>query len=270
MKRVAKTVESNDVKNTYRNMFSDQIDIPINTCVYTEFKLLGKQDIQTATDGAQVPTINAGVPDTTTVDLNDITNNENARIRILNASTVIKARNNGNMPVRLEAYYFLCKDDTTATYDAKECINLDLGEKQVTAPLTDPRFNVIDCQHQLKRYWKLYKKQVFTVNPGDDLFFSLVRKQPRTWHVGGDFENIKGMSQQLVTRCLGVVSHDQTNTGEVGYGDGTIDYVVHKHIKFSAQVNHDFHEVLEGTGILGTQTEPTVNQPEVEHTVQDL
>lgn len=210
--------------------------------------LLNYTDLDNAFGTVSVVDYAAGVPTIQSVDLTNVTNVEEAKLNVINAREAITLRNNWGAPCQLEAYHlFLRMNSGSSFYTLWQ---EDMSNKNATSPTTNPLYNVRDGKKRCRKYYKVVKCRKYFLNAGEEVTIILKRNKPAKWNNKETTEYIKGITQQLLLRIRGVVSHDVTTTTLVGYQPVRLDYVIEEQVKVTAQLPNQFKRYRQGAGSL--------------------
>lgn len=238
-------------------MTTGQIAVTANQATYSWFNWTNQQNIESAIDGQQ--TVHVSGINTLVKTTADPTTQDGLTIRILSAKIVLNLRNNGQIPVKVQAY--VIKFRTNSADSLQQMFEEGLANKGVTTP-SDPRYNLYDSPTLLKHAW-IRRKRCYTVDAGREINIA--------WNVknfkytpdeydddAGTFYN-KRYTHQIVLRTVGAVAHDINTTTNVGLGDGTLDFVRRQTYKWCASINPKYHYILAGTNTLATLNTPVVS-----------
>lgn len=259
VKKYVKSVVSNSENNqvgVYRNINSGQISCSANECAYSVIEFLYADYIELAINNAKILDPNAGTLTEVSANLSTI---DNLRTKIINAKREITLRNNAKTPCDLECYWVFAKQRCASTLTPLTAFEDGLENCGITTnELTDIRFNLRDSK-SFRDYFKVYKYRKYRINGGDEISCSLNRKKPFIYDpdLQDDSSTSYKMPRQymaLVFRIVGVVSHDDTTTTNVGTCDATLDYVDIAHLKFSSSPSSmKLKNFISGTGSLDAQ-----------------
>lgn len=273
VKKAIRVADNDDKINVYRNIDSGQYAVSANQVSYSSAFIGTTATLDAVIDGTQTVYNNAGVLNVTGLDLSDQTNVGNYRVHVHNDIMRLELRNNGNTPCRIQAFWY-CPRKTLNVADAPLTqYARELAAKGFTGTATqDPMYNLWDAGKGFKDNWKLDKTRRYNLNAGDNLSLYLTQRRPYDYNPLNDtnFYFDKKRSKVLILRFQGVVSHDETNTANVGTCDCTIDYVHYFHTRYSAEVGGKFKWIHEGDGALDAQTDPLVDIKEIEATGMEL
>lgn len=268
MKGMIRGVTSSEAKNVYRSMSSGYESVAVNQVKYGRWAFLSTADVATAI--AQAKTINiddtTGATVTTETDLTATARDT----RILNGKLTFVFRNNDQMPIWLEFWQLLCINNAMDTTDPLVIWEDEMKDNgAIASVLTDPRYNFYDGLGIVKKYWKKLKHRKVLLNAGDEITISLNKHKPFNYDpddtIATSNDYLKGITQMLVTRLHGVVSHDQTTHTQVGTSSGTVDYVATSHIKFEGRHDTNYKKFNTGSISLGAQAAgAAVAGPDVE------
>lgn len=272
VKNAVRHADNDDAVNTWRDISGFQWSCDINQCNYYSATLGLRSDIEDAIDGAKVPYNNAGVPDYATVDLTDISVIKNAQIHIHQMISRYHLRNNGHTPCYIECFWFKCRRPCDSGDNPYAMFDQQLTNKGIASNhYTDPRFNMWDAGSALKKFWRMYRYRKYNMNAGDELRLDL-KARPFQYNVSDDqtFINSPKRTHYIIIRVIGVPSHDETSTGNVGTCPATLDVVRHRHIKFSAKLADRFKHIQLGSTTLDEMTTPQTDVPYIIKTDEDL
>lgn len=271
MYRIARRVMDNNNVSSYRKVDSGQIIGTANECLYTAFHFLDKDHIEDAAQSIKVMVPTAG--DLTATTGNPL-NQNSLKIRVLGGSVHHKLRNNGVMPCKFIFYRLFTKSRLGTTDGPTTEISDGLSDMGVTSPLTDIRYYPTDSKQFLK-FFKVVQRWSVTLEAGQEYTLKQSRKKPFTYnpdffdrHTAADKQ--PGMSQFILCRSVGVVSHDATTHTSVGTSDYTVDYVSTMTINISSSVSSMSSKRVIEAGALDAQTTPNVAQETTEIVAEEL
>lgn len=258
--------------NTKRDVGTFQHTHAANQCQYDFYSLGNCSQLNSAVSDAHMPYVDSdAIGIVTDMNLANLTGAD-YKIKFLNMMFKLQIRNNGQMPVKLNAWWVKPKKDTN-TNPTQSLTKIDVDGDDNTFSITDPRYMPYDAPG-FRNEWKVYKSGKYILNAGDEVELIVQRKNPR-WYDPREFtananEYVKGMYLGLFMRTEGVPAHDDTTTSNVGLSDGTLDIVKRTHFKFSTMKGVKMHRVLEGTGDFDTLTTAVVAGPDVEEIKEAL
>lgn len=266
-----------EATNTYRSLLSGQLAVEANQCYYNHFTFLDYTGIRDAISQSvmrDIDTANARIEDIAIdrTDATDVANTSNVDTWILNATRVVTIRNNGGTPVILEAYWFHQRKAMTNVSTILTKLQEAFVTKGATSGtcMTDPRYNVRDAGSYFTKFFKMFKYKQFLLNAGDQVVIRLNRRRPFLYNeTGANEQHTRPYTQHMLFRLIGVVSHDETTTSNVGTCNGTLDWTSIYHIKFNAENDQGFKYFIE-SGTWDEQTNPIVDVDEHEETKEDL
>lgn len=254
--------------NTVRNVTVGQIAVVANQCKYEQFIMNRRDYVEDHVARQEVPYVD--------VDGSGVVNEnqslmDGSKTKILNAKYVINLRNNGQIPVRMEAHWYMCKKDTEESvysyYGQQGVLDDGIGGNFA---VTDPRYYLYDTP-KINQFWKHFKTKKCVLNGGDEITLYMNQRKPFYYTTDDSTEDnyVKGFTQICIVRFEGVTAHDITTTANVGLGDGLIDYVMRSHIKFEIGNTMKFRRILEGAGDFAELTTPVVTGMDVEEIKED-
>lgn len=259
VKKYVKAVVSNSDNNqvgVYRNINSGQISCSANECAYSVIEFLYADYIELAINNAKILDPNAGTLTEVSANLSSI---DSLRTKIINAKRVVTLRNNAKTPCDLEVFWVFAKQRCSSTLTPLTAFEDGLENCGITTnELTDMRFNLRDSK-TFRDYFKVYKYKKYRINGGDEVECALNRNKPFMYDpdLQDDSATSYKMPRQymaLVFRIVGVVSHDDTTTTNVGTCDSTLDFVDIAHVKFSSSPSSmKLKNFISGTGTLDAQ-----------------
>lgn len=267
----------NESTNTYRSLLSGQLTVEANQCSYNHFTFLdytGIRDAISQSVARDVDTANNRIEDIAIdrTDATDVANTSNVDTWIINATRIVTLRNNGGTPIIFEAYWFHQRKAMTNVSTILTKLQEGFVTKGATSGtcMTDPRYSVRDAGTYFSKFFKMFKYRQFLLNAGDQIVLRLSRKRPFLYNETGQNEqHTRPYTQHMLFRLIGVVSHDETTTSNVGTCNGTIDWTSIYHIKFNSENDQGFKYFIE-SGTWDEQTTPLVDVDEHEETKEDL
>lgn len=254
VKKVAQDKVDNQATGTWRNIYSEQISCAENSYGNTVKPFLDVTQIEDAIDQMQVINVSAGSAAATAI---NPTTQDGLRTRIISARCDYEFRNNSRTPCYLEVIKLFVKRRMSATETPLTIYEDGLEDRQITSnELTDLRFNIWDSP-AFKRFFKVYSRKVYLVNPGDQVNCHQVRKKPFIYDPDkfdqfSASDSQPGMTQWIMFRLRGVVGHDDVTNSQVGTVDSTLDFISTQHIKFSSVMGQGFKYYVTGGGSLDT------------------
>lgn len=274
VRRIAKRVCAGEAVNTWRDIASGQVSWNVNQCNYGSAAFLTTGAIEDAIDQAKVmESDGAGGLQVTSYNL---TTADSKKIKILNAKSTFTFKNNGHSSAYLELFWFGCRSNSASALTPLTLWEDSLEDKGITVnETTDLRFNLWDGKDHMWKNWRCLKHRRFQMNMGDEVHVSLNRRRMfdynPDWNDQESIFHIKGITQYLVWRVHGVVSHDTNDTANVGTVNGKIDYVYLNHIKFNPTIDSNYKQLTVGSGALGAQANTAVHGAiDAEETKHDM
>lgn len=255
-----------EATNTYRALSGTQISCEPNECTYSTLTFLERDTIRDALSKSvsrDIDVANTRLADIAIdrTNITDVTQTYNVDTWIVNASRIVTIRNNGDTPCVLEAYWFHQKKALISTVNIYTQLQAALVAKGATSGtcMTDPRYNVRDGGSIFNRYFKLFKYRTWLLNAGDQVIVASHRRKPFIFdRVSPNEDQLAPFTQHVLLRMVGVVSHDETNTSNVGTCNATLDFIDHYHIKFNVENDQGFKKFIE-EGTYDAQTIPVVD-----------
>lgn len=266
-----------EATNTYRALKGDQVSCEPNQCSYFSFDFLERDTIRDALSKSvsrDIDVANTRLADIAINrnDITDVTQTYNVDTWIVNAHRTLTFRNNGDTPCVMECYWFHQKKSLLSTVTVLDQFQNALVAKGATSGtcMTDPRYNVRDAGSVFNRYFKMFKYRTYLLNAGDQIVVTAQRKKPFLFdRVSTSEDQMAPFTQHILFRMVGVVSHDETNTSNVGTCNATVDVISHYHIKFNVENDQGFKKFIE-EGTYDAQTTPVVDAANAEEVKETL
>lgn len=258
--------------NVRRYNLTGQLIWSTNQCNYTGAYALTADQIEAnlATSNILVPDVDTNGTYTGSLErINQPSNNSdgNNKSKILNWVSVYRFRNNATMPAKLDAYWCFCKKDHDVVYnDLLTDGFTDAGMVGATA-YNDVNIYPRD-NRTFQKFWRIRKHRHMEIPAGGEVTLKLVRRKP-FYYDPAQFDTsaltyLKGVSQLLLVRGHGVISHDATTHTEVGTSNGTLDWKYDTHCKWVPIVDQNY-KLMQSANNLGAQAAgPTVTIEPVE------
>lgn len=274
VKKVVKNDEDKQVC-VYRDISSSQLTCEANQCSYTSSQFLTKADIEDAIEDSRGIDPASGVAAEVRIDYTTI---DGAKVKLINAKKIILCRNNGQTPCNLEVFWYFNTHRTASTHTPLVAFEDGLENNGITTnELVDLRFNPLYDNQQIKNYYKQIRYKKYRLNGGDEIEVCMNRKKP-FWYDPDVFDDSSSserwpkVSQFVVFRLSGVVSHDDTTTSNVGTCDCTVDFVVNYHIRWNSGPSHvKLKNYIAGTNALAAQAAgPVVQGISIEQMKEEL
>lgn len=250
----------NNGLNTRRNVDSGQLSVDVNKCSYEEHVLLQVTQIETALSTSTAATYDQVLNQVVRDDA-DLTATSSVRTKILSYVRNYTLRNNGQMPVDIEIFQFHWKKRAGSSIKVLTEFKNGLADKgydtTADAQATDLRLNLYDSP-MVKRWFKQYKYRKYRLQAGDEVHFQVRRNKPFMYDPDEydhhtDSHRNPHFTQSVVFRMQGIVTHDDTNTNQVGTGDAKVDWIYKDSLKWVVD-GAPFHSWIEtGSGALDSQ-----------------
>lgn len=233
VKRLKKAVlEKPTALFVFKSSITNQVLHAANECGYADYvmwDLVALEEVLNA-----VPYQAIATPQTTaTTDLTAATRNQKVPMRVF---TKIWIKNNHNMPFDLDYYVWVPKTDFALSGDdvilevaedlAKSGIaNVAAGDALYNNPTIYPSDSPL-----WRQIAKVEEHKKVRLEPGDEITVSsgdyfTYNQEYRDEHATSI---TKFMCKHILLRSMGVPSHDETTTTNVGLSDGGYDWVMHR------------------------------------------